>query len=238
MNLEELKQAIVKDLNSDQYPFSLKIVRNTIVVKWKPESISQEEDREELKKFCIKYKLRKDGTFSGGEIKLNRTKYGHATETVKTTYYSASPVDENPIWRKRVKVEDRAQIGHDIDKLSSIIEHYLMDHGFKYKPGVWNCVYMSKEEGTQFREVGFLFMIVSCWLFVGLLNIGLIALEVIIALFFLVGLWMLLIGVGKLPFCHLRNDLFVKVFVVFFIAIWGIFFVIVFLDSKGIKILP
>ena len=60
----------------------------------------------------------------------------------------------------------------------------------------------------------------------------------IIALFFLVGLWMLLIGVGKLPFCHLRNDLFVKIFVVFFIAIWGIFFVIVFLDSKGIKILP
>jgi hypothetical protein len=52
------------------------------------------------------------------------------TET--RTVYDVTTPDHLP-WRKKVAPKDWAAIGYDTEKLFSIMEHYLIEHGFSYR---------------------------------------------------------------------------------------------------------
>ena len=149
-------------------------------------------------------------------------------------------------WRKRVDEKDRANIGFDEDKLLSIIEHYLQDHGFEYRPGIWNHKRLSWEEGSLFRIVGIIFLFVGVFLLIGFLNSSMISDCLRLDAFFAVAILLLLcaillpsiliiigallslIGFGKMEFYDLRPDVGVKLVIGTIIASWllafGLFF--------------
>lgn len=123
MEREELKKRIVRDLNSEEYPFVVEVRGNTVIGRWKVHEVPQDVDEKKLRLFSVKYKLRKDKTFCGGEMTAHRYDYTPPTSTQTKTVYSVSASDNLP-WRKRVALKEFPNIGYDAQKLYSIIENW------------------------------------------------------------------------------------------------------------------
>lgn len=228
------KESLLRDLNSEIYPFVVEIKGDKIVANWKSRQHPDDAD--------ITYVLRRDGSFSGGETTVHRDTYARPMSTEKRTVFSVSTPKNLP-WRKRVDPKDWSNIGYDEDKLLSIIEHYLTDHDFTYRPGIWNHARLSREEGYLFRIAGGLFFIVGILLLVGFLSssmyrdlsgldamfaAGIILLLVAVLLpliIIIVGVLMLLIGFGKMDFYDLRPDVGVKLVLGVIIVGWILVFV-------------
>ena len=112
-----------------------------------------------------------------------------------------------------------ANIGHDEEKLFSITEHYLRNKGFSYHSGVWNHTYIPWEEGFIFRAIGTLFLVVGIFIF-GTLDTGILLVNLFPCIHIIIGAWVLLIGLGKIEFYHLRDDIFIKLIIVIFLVGW------------------
>ena len=224
---EEFKENMQRDLNAEKYPFVVEIQKNKVVARWKEE---QEEP------FSVTYTLRANKTFCGGETTLHRDKYHPLRGAEQRTYYSLS-TPETLRWRKKVSPKDWASIGYDEEKLLSIIEHYLMDHGFSYRPGIWNHKRLSWEEGRQFRQVGVLFLVVGIFLLTSFLNstmisdfleagpqlgtILLFATTILLpALGIIIGALLALVGFRIMDFYDLRWDVGIKVTLGIVIGSW------------------
>ena len=236
------KEAILRDLNSEAYPFAVSVHGDKIVVSWKMQNLPKDVDQKAISSFSVTYLLRRDGSFSGGETTVHRDTYTRPMSTETRTVYSLSTPKNLP-WRKRVDSKDWPNIGYDEDKLLSIIENYLRDHDFTYRPGVWNHARLSREEGYLFRIAGGLFLAVGIFLLVGFLNssmyrdlsgldtmfaAGIILLLVAVLLpliIIVVGSLMLLIGFGKMDFYDLRPDVGIKLVVSVIVIGWIVVFV-------------
>ena len=239
MEREELKEIIIKDLNSKDYPFVVEVKGNTVVGRWKTENIPEGTDEKELRAFAVKYHLRKDGTFGGGEMTLHRTDYTAPMNSRTKTVFSVSSSDTLP-WRKKVAQKDWKSIGYDAEKLYSIMEHYLMDRGFFYKQGAWSHAYISWNDGYKFRAVGGLFVLVGLFLstsFMSLYRDGLWAVLLFLFCFIAIGVWLLLIGLGKVEFYSLQPRISIRLIFGFIIACWLLVFALVFLEHIGIELL-
>ena len=156
----DFKALIQRDLNSDEYPFVVTVQKNKIVARWKTQQISEETDNRDTGSFYVTYILSRDKTFCGGETLLVKDTYKPPLSTETRAVFSLSTPKNLP-WRKRIDHKDWANIGFDEDKLLSIIEHYLRDHGFAYLPGIWNHKRLSWEEGFLFRIAGIIFLFVG-----------------------------------------------------------------------------
>ena len=170
----DFKALIQRDLNSDEYPFVVTVQKNKIVARWKTQQISEETDNRDTGSFYVTYILSRDKTFCGGETLLVKDTYKPPLSTETRAVFSLSTPKNLP-WRKRIDHKDWANIGFDEDKLLSIIEHYLRDHGFAYLPGIWNHKRLSWEEGFLFRIAGIIFLFVGIFLLVGFLNSSMIS---------------------------------------------------------------
>ncbi len=229
MEREELKKKIVQDLNSEEYPFLVEVKGNTVIGRWKVHGVPQDIDEKKLRLFSVKYKLRKDKTFCGGEMTAQRYDYTPPMNTQTKSVYSVSSSDNLP-WRKKVDLKDYPDIGYDAKKLYSIIEHYLMSNGFFYRPGVWNHAYIDWDAGYKLRMVGALFIIVGSFLFVGCLKTGIIFFQLFPLIHVIIGIWLLLIGLGKVEFYDLRRDIAVKVIFGIIIGGWLVIFALMLLE--------
>lgn len=229
MERGELKEAIVRDLNSEDYPFIVEVRGNTVIGRWKVKETAQDVDEKRLRAFYVKYKLRKDKTFCGGEMTAHRSDYTPPTSTQTRSVYSVSSSDNLP-WRKKIDPKKWCEIGYDAQKLYSIIEHYLMDKGFFYRPGVWNHAYIDWDSGYKLRQVGILFTLVGSSLFFACLETGILVFQLFPLIFVIVGIWLLLIGMGKVEFYDLRLDIAVKVIVGIIVGSWLLVFVLMFLE--------
>ena len=234
MEREELKEAVVRDLNSEEYPFFLEVRGNTVIARWKVRETAQGIDEKKLRAFSVKYNLRKDNTFYGGEMTAHRTDYTPPTSTQTTSVYSVSSSDNLP-WRKKVDPKEWPNIGYDAQKLYSIIEHYLMGKGFFYRPGVWNHAYISWEAGYKLRLVGALFILVGGSLFFGCLKTGILVFQLFPLIHVIIGIWLLLIGLGKVEFYDLRRDVAIKVIFGIIIGGWLLVFLMMFHDKVMVK---
>ncbi len=237
MEREELKEAIVRDLNSEEYPFVVEVKGNTVIGHWKVQEVPQNVDEKKLRSFSVKYKLRKNKTFCGGEMTAQRYDYTPPTSTQTKTVYSVSASDNLP-WRKKVDAKDYPNISYDAQKLYSIIEHYLMNNGFFYRPGVWNSAYIDWNAGFKLRVVGVLFILVGCLVFGGCIETGVLLFQLFPLIYVVVGIWVLLIGLGKVKFYDLRRDIAIKVILGIIIGGWLVVFALMFLESKGVLSLP
>lgn len=231
MEREELKEAIVRDLNSESYPFIVEVRGNTIIGRWKRESFPENAEEKNLRAFSVEYRLHKNGTFSGGETTVHIKNYTPPMTTETRTVYGVTTPDHLP-WRKKVAPKDWAAIGYDTEKLFSIMEHYLIEHGFSYRPGIWNHAHISWEAGYQLRMAGALFLIVGFFLAISFLNssiyrdasrlitehgdwaiagIVLLSMAVLLPIILMVcGTLLLLIGFGRMDLYELRRDIAVK----------------------------
>lgn len=234
---KEFKDSMQRDLNSYEYPFVVTIQKNRIVARWKTQQIQEEADNMATSSFSVTYILRRDKTFCGGETLLIRDTYKRPMSTEVRSVFSLS-TSKNLPWRKRVDHKDWANIGYDEDKLLSIIEHYLTDHDFEYRPGIWNHKRLSWEEGRLFRIAGIIFLFVGIFLLAGFLNSSMIseclrmdaffAVDIILLLcatlipliFIIIGTLMSLIGFGKMEFYDLRPDVGVKLVLGIIIVAW------------------
>ena len=241
---KEFKDSIQRDLNSNEYPFIVTIRKNRIVAGWKLQQIPEGSDRRGNGSFSVTYVLGRDKTFCGGETWLYRDTYKPPMSTETRTVFSLS-APKNLRWRKRVDHKDWANIGFDEDKLLSIIEHYLKDHGFEYRPGIWNHRLLDWEEGRQFRFAGILFLLVGIFLLMGFLNSSMISDFLRLDAFFagaillllcaimlpliliIIGALLSLIGFGKMEFYDLRPDVGVKLVLGIIIAGWLLVFALV-----------
>lgn len=156
------------------------------------------------------------GMVFGGEMTVNVDTYKPPMRAETRAKYSIST---NPKWRKKVAFKEWANIGHDKEKLFSIIEHYLRDKGFSYRSGVWNHTYIPWEEGFIFRSIGTLFLVVGIFIF-STLDTGIILVNLFPCIHIIIGAWVLLIGLGKIEFYHLRDDIFIKLIIVIFVVGW------------------
>ena len=236
MELEELKEVVLKDLNSKDYPFVVEIKGNTLVGRWKAEQIPEGMDEKGLRAFSVKYKLRKDGTFCGGEMTVHRDDYTAPMSARTNTVFSVSASDKLP-WRKKVAQKEWANIGYDAQKLYSIIEHYLMDRGFFYRHGVWNHAYISWNNGFKFRAVGVIFMSVGIFLFIGLWSAcsqGLWFVHLFLLAYIALGLWLLLIGLGKVEFYIPNPKIIIRTTFGIIIVGWLLVFALMFLEHIGV----
>ncbi len=233
MERGELKEAIVRDLNSEDYPFIVEVRGDTVIGRWKVKETAQDVDEKRLRAFYVKYKLRKDKTFCGGEMTAHRSDYTPPTSTQTRSVYSVSSSDNLP-WRKKIDPKKWPEIGYDAQKLYSIIEHYLMDKGFFYRPGVWNHAYIDWNSGFKLRMVGILFTLVGSSLFFACLETGILVFQLFPLILVIVGIWLLLIGLGKVEFYDLRPDIAVKVIVGIIVGSWLLVFVLMFLEFKGV----
>lgn len=234
---KEFKDSMQRDLNSYEYPFVITIQKNKIVARWKTQQIQEEADNRATSSFSVRYILSRDKTFCGGETLLIRDTYKPPMSTETRTVFSLS-APKNLRWRKRVDHKDWANIGFDEDKLLSIIEHYLKDHGFEYRPGIWNHIPLDWEEGRQFRFAGILFLLVGIFLLMGFLNSSMISDFLRLDAFFagaillllcaimlpliliIIGVLLSLIGFGKMEFYDLRPDVGVKLVLGIIIVAW------------------
>ena len=241
----EFKDSVQRELNSDEYPFIVTIRNNKIIARWKPQSNQDESDNAAISSFSVTYVLSRDKTFCGGETLLNRDTYKPPMSTESRTVFSLSTPKNLP-WRRRVDYKDWAYIGFDEDKLFSIIEHYLRDHGFEYRPGIWNHRHLDWEEGRQFRIVGILFLFVGIFLLISFLNSSIIddclrldtffAAAVILLLcaillpliLIVIGALLSLIGFGKMEFYDLRPDVGVKLVIGIIVVGWLLVFALAF----------
>ncbi len=233
MEREELKNAIIRDLNSEEYPFTIEVQGNTIIGRWKVRQVPQDIDEKKLRSFSVKYKLRKDKTFCGGEMTAHRTDYTPPTSTETRSVYSVSS-SENLPWRKKVDPKEWPNIGYDAQKLYSIIEHYLMKNGFFYRPGVWNHAYIDWNAGYKLRLVGGLFLFVGISLFIGAWSTGILVFQLFPLIHVIIGLWLLLIGLGKVEFYDLRPDIAKKVIFGIIIGSWLLVFTWILLECTGV----
>ena len=242
---EEFKDSMQRDLNSYEYPFVVTIKNNKIVASWKPQQIPEGSDNRGISSFSVTYVLSRDKTFCGGETWLYRDTYKPPMSTETRTVFSLS-APKHLRWRKKVDPEDWGNIGFDEDKLLSIIEHYLKDHGFEYRPGIWNHRPLDWEEGRWFRITGILFLIVGIFLLIGFLNSSMIRDFLRLDAFFagavllllcaillpviliIIGALLSLIGFGKMDFYDLRPDVGVKLVIGTIIAGWLLVFAMVF----------
>ncbi len=234
MEREELKQSILKDLNSEEYPFIVEVRGNKVIARWKFQEIPEGADEESLRKFSVWYKLRKDGTFYGGEMEVRHDAYTPPTSTTTTHVFSIRSSEDLP-WRKKVDKKDWANIGYDPQKLYSIVEHYLMGKGYFYRPGVWNHAYLSRSQGFLFRIVGALFVFVGGTLFYGALSTGVLAFILFPWIHIIIGIWLLLIGFGKVEFYDLRPRIGVKVVVGTIIIAWLLVFAFMIFEMGGLR---
>ncbi|QFJ54282.1 hypothetical protein [Pseudobutyrivibrio xylanivorans] len=232
MELEELKKTIVRDLNAEEYPFIVEVKGNTVIARWKVCEVPQDVDEKKLRLFSVKYKLRKDKTFYGGEMTAHRYDYVPPMSTQTTSVYSVSASDNLP-WRKKVDLKDYPNIGFDAQKLYSIIEHYLMGNGFCYRPGVWNHAYIEWNAGYKLRLVGALFIFVGSFLFIGCIETGILFIQLFPLIHVIIGIWLLLIGLGKVEFYDLRRDIAIKVILGIIIGAWLVVFALMFLEYIG-----
>jgi hypothetical protein len=234
---KEFKDSMQRDLNSYEYPFVVTIQKNKIVARWKTQQIQEEADNRATSSFSVTYILSRDKTFCGGETLLIRDTYKPPMSTEARTVFSLSTPKNLP-WRKRVDHKDWANIGFDEDKLLSIIEHYLKDHDFKYRPGIWNHKRLGWEEGRLFRIAGIIFLFVGIFLLAGFLNSSMISECLRLDAFFVVALLLLLcatllpliliiigtlmslIGFGKMEFYDLRAEVGVKLVLGIIIVAW------------------
>ncbi|SFT51529.1 hypothetical protein SAMN02910301_1457 [Lachnospiraceae bacterium XBD2001] len=224
---EEFKENMQRDLNAEEYPFVVTVEKNKVVARWKME---QDEP------FSVTYTLRGDKTFCGGETTLQRDTYHPMEGADRTTYYSLS-TPETLRWKKKVNPKEWAKIGHDEEKLLSIVEHYLMDHGFSYRPGVWNHKRLSWEAGRQFRMCGVLFLAVGLFLLISFLHSSMIrdllaagpefgpmillATAILLPLLAIIlGALMALVGFRIMDFYDLRWDIAIKVVLGTVIGSW------------------
>ncbi|SFG22023.1 hypothetical protein [Oribacterium sp. WCC10] len=240
-DFEEFKDSMQRDLNSYEYPFVVTIRKNKIVAAWKSQQIQEGSDNREISSFSVTYVLRRDKTFCGGKTWLYRDTYKpHMTTETRTVFSLSTP--KNLRWRNRVDHKDWANIGFDEDKLLSIIEHYLKDHGFEYRPGIWNHSRLDWEEGRQFRIAGILFLFVGIFLLTGFLNSSMISDFLRLDAFFagaiflllcaillpliliIIGALLSLIGFGKMEFYDLRPDVGVKLVIGIIIGSWLLVF--------------
>lgn len=244
---KEFTDSMQRDLNSYEYPFVLTIRKNKIVAGWKPQQIPEGSDNREISPISVTYVLSRDKTFCGGETLLIRDTVKLPMSTERRTVFSLS-APKNLRWRKRVDHKDWANIGFDEDKLLSIIEHYLKDHGFEYRPGIWNHRGLDWEEGRQFRIVGILFLLVGIFLLTGFLNSSMLSDLLRLDAFFAgtlllllcaillpvilitIGALLALIGFGKMEFYDLRPDVGVKLVIGTIIAGWLLVFTLFFLE--------
>ncbi|MBR0430372.1 MAG: hypothetical protein IJK17_09865 [Lachnospiraceae bacterium] len=243
---EEFKETLQRDLNSEEYPFVVSIHKNKVIAGWKTEQIPEDADSEEIRSFSVTYVLSRDKKFLGGETLLNRDVYQRPTSTEVRTYYSLSTPSSLP-WRKKVDAKDWAKIGYDEDKLFSIIEHYLIEHGFTYRPGIWNHKRLGWEEGRLFRFAGILFLIVGIFLLGGFLSgsmiqdmirtgsflvagIILVSTAILLPLILtIIGALLTLIGFGKMEFYDLRPEVGVKVVLGTILGSWALVALLIFL---------
>ncbi len=248
---EEFKNRMHRDLNAEEYPFVVTIQKNKIVARWKTQPVSEEKDNSNLCSFSVTYLLRRDKTFCGGETSLVMDTYQPPMSTETRTVFSIA-TSKNLRWRKKVDCKDWANIGFDEDKLFSIIEHYLKEHGFEYRPGIWNHTRLSWEEGRQFRRGGILFLVVGIFLLIGFLNSSMISdfvrLDTIFAgaiillfcafllplILSVIGALLCLIGFGKMDFYDLRPDVGVKLILGTIIVGWFMVFVFIFCAKDGL----
>ncbi|MBR1849727.1 MAG: hypothetical protein IJ791_10915 [Lachnospiraceae bacterium] len=238
----EFKEAMQRELNAEEYPFVVTVSKNKVVAKWKTEQalegkIPEGEDSKNLQDFSVTYIVNKDKRFYGGETLLVRNTYQLPTSTeVRTVYSLSTPKDLR--WKKKVDQKDWAKIGFNEDKLMSIIEYYLLEHGFTYRPGIWNHKRLTWEEGRQFRIGGILFLFVGIMLLIGFLNGSMISDFMGLETFFagailllscaillpliltIIGALLTLIGFGKMEFYDLRPDVGVKVVLSTIIISW------------------
>ncbi|ETP71918.1 hypothetical protein UYO_2147 [Lachnospiraceae bacterium JC7] len=234
---KEFKDSMQRDLNSYEYPFVITIQKNKIVARWKTQQIQEEADNRATSSFSVTYILSRDKTFCGGETLLIRDTYKPPMSTEARTVFLLSTPKNLP-WRKRVDHKDWANIGFDEDKLLSIIEHYLKDHDFKYRPGIWNHKRLRWEEGRLFRITGISFLFAGIFLLEGFLNSSMISECLRLDAFFVVALLLLLcatllpliliiigtlmslIGFGKMEFYDLRPEVGVKLVLGIIIVAW------------------
>ncbi len=59
-----------------------------------------------------------------------------------------------------------------------------------------------------------------------------------VLIYVVVGIWVLLIGLGKVKFYDLRRDIAIKVILGIIIGGWLVVFALMFLESKGVLSLP
>ena len=237
----EFIASMQRDLNSNEYPFAVTIRKNKIVASWKTQQIPEGADNGEISSFSVTYILSRDKTFCGGETLLVKDTYKPPLSTETRAVFSLSTPKNLP-WRKRIDHKDWANIGFDEDKLLSIIEHYLRDHGFAYLPGIWNHKRLSWEEGFLFRIAGIIFLFVGIFLLVGFLNSSMIsdclrvdaffAAAIFLLLFatllplimIIIGVLMSLIGFGKMEFYDLRPEVGIKLVLGIIIVSWSVIF--------------
>ena len=229
MERDELKEAILRDLNAEEYPFIIEVKGNTIIGRWKTQEILEGANPKRYRPFSVEYKLRADGTFYGGEMTVHCDEYKPPMSAESRGVYSVT-ANENLKWRKKVDVKDWSTIDHDEQKLFSIIEHYLIDKGFSYRPGVWKHAYIGWRQGHYLRLVGALLLFVGTFIFIGSLGTGNLFLNLFPWIHILVGAWVLLIGIGKIPFYHLRNDILIKVIIGTIAIGWLLVFACMFFD--------
>ena len=210
MEREELLKNIISDLNSDDFPFVVEVKGNRVIGRWKEQAIPEDNNKDKrFRPFFVEYTIRKDGTFYGGEMTVHCDEYKPSLTTETRAVYFVSAA-ENLKWRKRIDSKEWSKIDHDEQKLFSIIEHYLRDHGFSYRLGVCSHTYLNWNQGFLFRIVGALLLLVGAFLFIGSLDSGVLLFHLFPWFFIIIGAWLLLIGIGKVAFFHLRNDLLIK----------------------------
>ncbi|MBQ3794374.1 MAG: hypothetical protein II798_08745 [Lachnospiraceae bacterium] len=233
----EFKEAMQRELNAEEYPFVVTVSKNKVVAKWKAEQAPEGDDSKEIESFSVTYIVSRDKRFYGGETLLVRNTYQVPTSTeVRTVYSLSTPKDLR--WKKKVNSKDWAKIGFNEDKLMSIIEYYLLEHGFSYRPGIWNHKRLNWVEGRQFRVAGISFLFVGIMLLIGFLNSSIISdcmgleafFAVAVLLIFcaillpliltIIGALLTLIGFGKMEFYDLRPDVGVKVVLSTIIISW------------------
>ena len=101
------------------------------------------------------------------------------------------------------------------------------------RDGTWG-VKRSDCSGFKLRMVGILFTLVGSSLFFACLKTGILVFQLFPLIFVIVGIWLLLIGLGKVEFYDLRPDIAVKVIFGIIIGSWLLVFLLMFLEFKGV----
>ena len=78
----------------------------------------------------------------------------------------------------------------------------------------------------------------GCFVFGGCIETGVLLFQLFPLIYVVVGIWVLLIGLGKVKFYDLRRDIAIKVILGIIIGGWLVVFALMFLESKGVLSLP
>lgn len=97
--------------------------------------------------------------------------------------------------------------------------------------------YIGWSQGYYMRIAGALLLFVGLFIFISTLETGILFLQLFPWIHIIVGAWVLLIGLGKIEFYHLRNDILIKVIIGTIVIGWLLVFACMFFNIDPLEFL-